>query len=119
MKVHNGQKGNAEWLFNGNEFLSIQDILMAWSVWIDLLNDGDFDNRISKPDRQINSGWWIKEWVPFASNAGGDYLCLDLNPSASGHIGQVIKIYHDFPKRVLISTSFAEWFKVFLKNKII
>lgn len=118
LKVHNGQGGKAVWLFDGNEFLSTRNILMSWSVWTDLLEDGDFDSRVSSPDDGIQSEWWTKGWIPFATNGGGDYLCLDLTPSEGGCFGQVIKVFHDFPKRALVSASFSEWIEGFLKNKL-
>lgn len=118
LKTHNGQKGKAEWLFDGNEFLSIRNILMSWSAWVDLMEGGDFDDRVSKPDSGIQTGWWLKGWIPFASNGGGDYLCLDLNPSESGDVGQVIKVFHDFPKRTLVASGFFRWLDDFVEGKL-
>lgn len=115
LKVHDGQKGNAEGLFDGYEFLSIQNILMSWSAWTDLLQDGDFDDRVAKADAEIQDGWWKKDWIPFATNGRGDFLCLDLAPSDSGHLGQVIKVFHDLPDRSVVSTSFFNWIEGFLK----
>lgn len=117
LKVHNGQKGGSDWLFDGNEFLSIRNILMSWSVWTDLLEDGDFDDAISTPEDGIQNGWWVKEWVPFTTDAFGDCLCLDLNPSSSGNVGQVIKVFHDFPGREIEATSFSIWFDHFVNTK--
>ena len=41
------------------------------------------DGMIGKDFERPN--WWRKEWVPFLSNGGGDYLCLDLS-TADGDI---------------------------------
>lgn len=119
LKVHDGQRGRGDWLFDGNEFLSTRNILMSWSAWTDLLEDGDFDGKVSRPAAGIQPGWWVKGWIPFATNGGGDYLCLDLSPSSSGSAGQVIKVFHDFPDRVLEGEGFSAWFDRFVGSRLV
>ncbi|WP_349606906.1 SMI1/KNR4 family protein [Cupriavidus sp. DF5525] len=118
LKVHMGQKGKAEWLFDGNEFLSIRHVLMSWSTWNDLLDEGDLDGRIARSDAEVQAAWWMKGWIPFASNGGGDYLCLDMSPSPQGRAGQVIEVFHDFPERRLLSLDFGDWFDNFVSRKL-
>lgn len=117
LRVHNGQKGREKWLFDSHEFLSTQKILMNWSVWQDLLEEGDLDGKISRPADGIQQGWWLPGWIPFASNGGGNILCLDLSPTASGHYGQVINIFHDVADRVVETSSFSAWFTRFVADK--
>ena len=117
LKVHDGQREKSGWLFDGKEFMSTRNILMSWSAWGDLLEDGDFDGKISRPVIGIQSGWWIKEWVPFATNGSGDYLCIDLSPSGNGNSGQVIKVFHDVPDRTLDAICFSAWFDRFVGSK--
>lgn len=117
LKIHNGQKGRDGWLFNNREFLSTQQTLMSWSAWNDLLDEGDLDDKVSRPDASIQSGWWRKAWVPFATDGCGNYLCLDLSPSASGQYGQVINVFHDVQDRTREATSFTAWFENLVGNK--
>lgn len=117
LKVHNGQKGKAEWLFDGHQFLSVADIKMNWLIWNDLLEEGDFDGQISTPDRQIQSDWWRKDWIPFSYNGSGDHMCLDLAPTEDGNKGQVINFFHDYSGRKLLSANFNDWFNNFIKSK--
>lgn len=35
-----------------------------------------------------------------AENGGGDYLCIDTDPSEVGLTGQVLYYYHDWGKRL-------------------
>ncbi|WP_273233716.1 SMI1/KNR4 family protein [Pseudomonas kuykendallii] len=119
LKVHDGQRGQAGALFDGNQFLPIRHIAMSWSSWTELLDDGDFDGRVARPDAGIREGWWQRGWVPFASNGGGDYLCLDMVPAAQGRVGQVIEVLHDVPQRVLVAPSFAAWFGDFIHRKTV
>jgi cell wall assembly regulator SMI1 len=117
LKVHDGQRGQAGALFDGNQLLPIRHIAMSWSSWTELLDDGDFDGRVARPDAGIRDGWWQRGWVPFASNGGGDYLCLDLTPAPRGRLGQVIEVLHDVPQRVRVAPSFAVWFGDFIHRK--
>jgi len=117
LKRHDGQKGQAEWLFSGYEFLSIDNILLTWSAWNDLLADGDFDDRLPKANGGVENVWWSDAWIPFASNGGGKNLCLDMRPSRSGNVGQVITVYHDFPERTLIAADFSTWFANFVNTR--
>lgn len=118
LKVHAGQKGKATWLFNENEFLSIPNVLMSWTAWNDLAEAGYLDGLKAKPDEGIQSVWWSKSWIPFASNGGGDFLCLDMAPSSTGGRGQVIEIFHDVAIRSLVAPSFKNWFTNFIDIKL-
>lgn len=117
LSIHNGQQENSKFLFDNNKILSVSEILMAWSTWCDLLYDGDFEGKISNPASEIQDGWWLKGWIPFATNGYGDFLCIDLNPSINGVMGQIIKVYHDVEDRTLESNSFLNWFSQFIEIK--
>ncbi len=118
LKIHNGQKGKADWLFEGHEFLSIEKILMDWVALNRLLKGGDFDGEAAKPDPEVIAEWWSPSWVPFTSNGGGDHFCLDLAPSSKGTPGQVIKYSGELPSRRLKASSFSKWFELFVKAKV-
>jgi len=110
LKTHNGQQGNAGSLFSKGRYLRLDEILSEWSVWCDLLKQGEFDDRSSDPDQGIKQGWWNTGWIPFVSNGRGDHLCLDLDPAPGGCSGQVIEVSHDFESRSLVSSGFRQWF---------
>lgn len=116
LKIHNGQYGNAEGLFSGIEFLSTKRILEEWAIWKDLFDYGDFNNMKAESDKEISATWWDMKWIPFTYNGNGDHLCLDLNPTKEGKIGQVITLWHDSGERKKKANSFTEWFSCFVKN---
>lgn len=116
--VHNGQAGHAEYLFDRHAFLSIRHILMRWKTWNDLLEDGDFDDRVARATAGVQPVWWDPAWIPFAANGGGDYLCIDLRPASGGTPGQVIEVLHDAPDRRLMAPTFADWFDRFVNDKL-
>lgn len=117
LKIHDGQRGQAGWLFDDYEFLSSRQITLSRSAWTNLLEGGDFATRTPESDTGIRASWWDKAWLPFASDGGGDYLCLDLAPADQGHYGQVIEVLHDMPQRTLLAPSFADWFGDFIMRK--
>lgn len=118
LKIHAGQQGKAKWLFDGNEFLSLQNVILSWATWNDLLEDGDLEGSTAQSDKGIQAVWWSKGWIPFASNGGGDFLCLDMTPASGGRSGQVIEIFHDFPARKLVAPDFNSWFSNFVGSKL-
>jgi len=118
LKVHDGQKGRADWLFSGSEFLSSQRILDEWSIWKDLLNGGDFDGTEAEPGAGIQPVWWSPKWIPFTYNGAGDHLCLDLDPASSGRAGQVITLWHDDGARKKKADSFIQWFTEFVDKTV-
>lgn len=116
LKVHNGQKGNADGLFSGLEFLSTRRIQSEWTIWKNLLDSGDFDGDRSVPASGIRADWWNPKWIPFTYNGGGDHLCLDLDPTSEGRTGQIIALWHDDNARQMESSSFAQWFSDFVDD---
>ncbi|RKF36730.1 SMI1/KNR4 family protein [Paraburkholderia fungorum] len=118
LKVHAGQQGKAKWLFDGKEFLSVRNVVLSWEAWNDLVEGGDFDDMKAKPNEGIQPVWWSRSWIPFATNGGGDFLCLDMAPASAGRLGQVIEVFHDFPDRKLVAPDFDSWFTKFVDSKL-
>lgn len=118
LKIHNGQKGESEWLFSGSEFLSSQRIWDEWAIWKDLLDGGDLDGKEAESEVGIKSVWWSPMWIPFTYNGSGDHLCLDLDPTSQGQRGQVITLWHDDGARKKKADSFTQWFFEFIDNMV-
>src|SRR4051795_4997130 len=53
--------------------------------------------------------WWRLGWVPFLSNGGGDYLCLDVAAEDGGSQGQLIAFWHDWERRKVEFPSIEAW----------
>jgi cell wall assembly regulator SMI1 len=117
LKVHNGQNGYSS-IFEGGEFLSCADIFNQWSVWKGLLDGGDFEGISSEPQLGIKDDWWNAKWIPFTHNGCGDHLCLDLDPAASGAVGQIITMWHDEGSRAIDAQSFSAYFTTYVADVI-
>jgi len=118
LRFHNGQRGKADWLFSGSEFLSSQRILDEWTIWKNLLESGEFDDTVADPEFGIQPLWWCSKWIPFTYNGAGDHLCLDLAPASGGIAGQIITLWHDDGKRKKKADSFAQWFAEFVDKTV-
>ena len=117
-KVHNGQGEEAEECLvppldeyePGYELMSLEGCLDAWQMLKELLDDGEFANNKANPETGVEAQWWHPAWLPFATDGGGDYVCLDLAPTKQGKVGQVILFGHDSEHRPRLGPTFAEWF---------
>jgi cell wall assembly regulator SMI1 len=118
LKIHNGQKGQADWLFDGEEFLSTTSIFGNWKILNRLREQGDFDRFVPNSAPAVKDSWWLPKWLPFTSNGAGDYTCLDLDPAPHGASGQVIKFFHDLDDRNVVASSFTFWFRRFVNRTV-
>jgi cell wall assembly regulator SMI1 len=75
-------------------------------------DEGNFKDLFSQPDPGVTSKWWNRDWLPIATNDGGDFVCVDMSPTKNGVIGQVIIFYHDMNDRPVIATSLGELFEL-------
>lgn len=115
---HDGQTGRADWLFGGDEFMSIVRILAEWRVLTGMDQAGEFDTHTSKPGGGVKAGWWRPGWVPFTADGAGNHLCLDLDPAPSGRAGQVVEFNHEFGNRDVQAPGFAQWFANFTRATV-
>jgi cell wall assembly regulator SMI1 len=109
LKTHNGQRGLADGLFDGQEFLSAQNVVEQWRIWKGLHDAGRFKAMHSAPAPGVRDDWWNPRWIPFTHDGGGNHHCLDLDPAEGGAVGQVITLWHDAGERTVEGHSFGEW----------
>ncbi len=91
-----GQNPQATPLFDeGYQFLSLAESRQVWDMMKELDAGGEFDWCDDVDWGPIRGLWWHPKWIFFAQNIAGDDYCVDLNPSDSGRVGQVISFIHD------------------------
>ena len=115
LKIHNGQKGEAAWLFDSQEFLSTHRIIEEFNTWKNLLNT-ELQGKISTSDEGVKNDWWNINWIPITSDGCGDHYCLDLSPTSSGRKGQVITLWYELAEREIVASSFTQWFEDYLEQ---
>jgi len=52
---------------------------------------------------------WNRNWIPFASNGGGDFYCIDLAPTETGVKGQIITMKHETGQHKRLAASLRDW----------
>ena len=118
--VFNGQAYEEGYVFDGEEWLSLERMAEEWEVWKGLLDDGEFDDDEEEADEdadpEVNAVWWSPLWIPFTYDGSGNHLCLDLDPTAEGTYGQVIRMWHDDPQRSLEGKTFADWVETYIRG---
>lgn len=118
--IHDGQKAGTDGLFPEGfaeldaEFalLSLDEVAKEWKTWRQLDDVGEFKKRKTLSDAGVRSDWWNPKWVPFASDGGGDSLCVDLAPAKGGIAGQVIMHQHADDARPKKATSVQALFQL-------
>ena len=53
--------------------------------------------------------WWRRGWVPFLSNGGGSYLCVDTAAEDGGQVGQLVAFWKADEDRDVEYPSIEEW----------
>lgn len=114
LKVHNGQRGNADGLFNDAEFLSTSRIFQIWEIMKDIFESGVFEDMegASSIDGIKGEGWNLK-WIPIIDFGNGDICFLDLDPAEDGEFGQVVQYWHEDIEVQKEANNFTEWLSNF------
>ena len=124
-KIHNGQKPYTNEIISYKEILCLDRIAEELTLqrefikdtsWIDDIPNMTIDGLKGIPDKGIKDNYFNPLWIPFIADGFGDFLCIDLDPTAEGKRGQVIWFYHDNPKTELVAESFSEWLSQFVEQ---
>jgi ankyrin repeat protein/cell wall assembly regulator SMI1 len=86
-------------------FLSpITEVIADAKMLTKLLDQGEFaaSEKEVNADSGVQTAWWDRHWLPILGDGGGDYVCIDFNPTKSGAVGQVIGFRHDSGERKLL-----------------
>lgn len=95
---HDGQDPQSLTSLTGNQmFMSSYDV-----VDVKDMLDGMIGYDFEDPET------WRRGWVPFLSNGGGSYLCIDLE-ARSGAVGQMIEFWKGEAGRPVVYGSVRAW----------
>lgn len=107
--VHNGQSIDGPALLNLHMLLPVEQIVEAWDMHKEVFESTDFEGIGAEEHPKVKSDLWNTSWIPFTSDFAGDYMCVDLDPNVSGHIGQVFLKGDDHPARTCLARSYNSW----------
>jgi cell wall assembly regulator SMI1 len=98
-KWRNGQLVSSYVALQGNRrLLSLEEIASVKDM-LDGMIGFDFEDP----------SYWRKAWVPFLSNGGGSYLCLDMSAEDGGTAGQLIGFWKADVDRPIEHASLDTW----------
>lgn len=89
--------------------MSLEELVNDWSNLKELVEIGQFADCTPKSPPEIADVWWSPAWIPFATNGGGDHLCIDTGPTEVGSAGQVIYHPHETGEHLLLAPSLAAY----------
>lgn len=83
---------NGEVYFHDYQYLTIDQIIETWKMMKGLLESNAFPSHLHDNKKMDNvlEVWWNEKWIPFAKDGGGNLMCIDMDPTVSGHKGQII-----------------------------
>lgn len=104
---HDGTGGVG--LFDHDPLLSLAELVERWRTLTDLLRSGAFEGLEVQAGSTVRACWWSERWVPITSNAAGDGLCVDLDPSRPEAMGQLIQVWSDDDEREAVAPAIDAW----------
>lgn len=109
--VHNGMRNTPETLNNFHRLLTLREVVFYWQLCLRF----PWDESVRMPKyghagRIKTDLRWRLKWVPLMVEAGGDLMCLDLDPGPAGKRGQMFQWYNYGSTRMrVMAGSFREW----------
>ena len=107
LNLCDGQSDESAAGFYGGKLLSVQSVGSKWDRRKKQLDNNAFEGIDSEPDKGVRDDWWNPRWIPFTHDEGGNHLCLDLEPTNGGTIGQVITWWYASSDRGLRFPNFT------------
>ncbi|MPY66460.1 glucan synthase 1-like protein [Deinococcus sp. SDU3-2] len=79
------------------ELLSLERIASERRIWMELLQDGTFDDNAkhNADSEAVQPGWWNAAWIPLDADGGGNGAVIDMAPGPEGTAGQIIDMDHE------------------------
>nr|WP_240492508.1 SMI1/KNR4 family protein [Bacillus badius] len=115
-RVYNGQV----WELGTNPFvrnLTLSPTSEVIDNWCFLQEEFDPDDGLElEIEKELKPFLWNSKWIPIAANGGGDYLCIDTDPSDAGTAGQVLYFWHDWGNRSVEARNIFEFIEICLKE---
>jgi cell wall assembly regulator SMI1 len=109
--VHDGMRDTPETLNNFHRLLTLPEIASYRRLCLQY----PWDESVRMPKyghagRIKTDLRWRPKWVPLMVSAGGDLVCLDLDPGPAGTRGQVFRWYNYGSTHMrVMAGSFREW----------
>lgn len=85
----------------------------TWMYANDVEREHDLMVELVRSEPSVS---WSPGWIPFLSDGGGDFVCLDLDGTCGGAAGQVLEFWHDDDLLTIVHDSFFSWLETFVAS---
>lgn len=89
--------------------LALAQIIHEWNTQKELVEISEFADLEPQSANGVANDWWNVKWIPFASNGGGDFYCIDMAPTGAGTVGQIITHSHESGQHEILAPSLATY----------
>lgn len=91
---HDGQKKSCPTgIFYGLRFMPMTEVIEDWRFWAE--EAAKHKPADPRETDMVKPGYANRHWIPFATDDGGNFLAIDLDPGPAGTYGQVINMGSD------------------------
>jgi cell wall assembly regulator SMI1 len=115
--IHDGQVlddyGCSPGFIYGRNLYPLEKAINRWRARNELLASGRVQIPACVAEGPVRAAWWHKSWFPIADDGNSNYYCLDFVPVTGGVVGQVISVWNESPRRVVVASSFGAWLAAF------
>jgi cell wall assembly regulator SMI1 len=98
LAIHDGEYPNESWMFSNWSLLPTVQIVRSWRA------EHSRPRADVDADGYVRAVVWSRRWLPFAYDGSGGHLVVDLDPPATGTVGQIVMTSHDGPNRRVAET---------------
>jgi cell wall assembly regulator SMI1 len=109
-RIHNGAEDSGLFPASGLDENGYSPLSLA-EVLEERHESSPASDKYVTADEAVQARHWHPHWLPFASNGGGDYLCVDLAPAPGGTPGQVIEWLHETSERKRVAPSLGDYLR--------
>jgi cell wall assembly regulator SMI1 len=113
---HNGGTN----LFTERAFLPVAEVLKIWRAWKRIFDEWSMEDLLENSSGSANKTIGIyanPRWIPFARDAGGNYLAFDLMPGKKGKFGQIIEFGRDTDTIACLAPNLNTFLESLAKSK--
>lgn len=107
--------GDTEKLMNGSmlglRFMTIQDVYNN----IDTRGTYYEEGLKTKPANKVKKYVYCRNWLPFVTDEGGNFIGIDFEPDTEGTLGQIISFGRDECTNIVIANSLKEFLELVYK----
>lgn len=107
-KQHDGQDTFGPPIAGDWLLLPAAAIPKEWQTTLPAGQDAAADATV-KPGKGVAKRWFHEAWMPWATDGGGNFLCVDHAPAEGGTEGQIVRFSSGDEQRPVVAAGIDAW----------